>query len=89
MTYDPFNKKVIQVDQPSRQAILITPDDVNDLDITPRALYIGSQGDVTVLMADDLTNTPITFAGMVGFNPIMVKRVFALNTDADNIIALY
>ncbi len=88
MARRPFKDKVTQVDQPSRAAKLITPNDSVNL-LTPRALYVGDQGDVSVIMADDDTDTPITFAGMIGFNPIMVKRVLSTGTDADNIIALY
>ncbi len=87
--YNPFNKKVTAIDQPAFTAAAITPDDSNDLTIACRALYVGSQGDVTVIMAGDKTNTPVTFAAMIGFNPIMVKRVMASATDADNIVALY
>ncbi len=89
MALDPFKKKVVSVDQPSRLASAVTPHDTNDLTMVARALYVGTQGDVSVILADDKTDTPIVFVGMIGFNPIMIKRVLATNTDATDIVALY
>jgi len=87
--YDAYEKKVTAVDQPARKAVAITPDDSNDLEVVCRAIYVGTQGDVTVRMAGDDSNTPVTFVAMIGFNPIMAKRIMSTDTDAEAIVALY
>ena len=89
MAYDPFNRKVSLIDQSARSASVVTPHDTDELDIVPRALYIGTTGDVAVVMADDETDTPIVFVGATGILPIMVKRVRATSTTASNILTLY
>lgn len=51
-----------------------------------RALYIGTGGDVRVLTVE---NEDVTFVGATGIIPVRVKRVFATNTTATNIVGLY
>jgi hypothetical protein len=54
---------------------------------TCRALYIGTTGNIAVLMAD---GTTATFTAVpVGILPVQVQRVNSTNTTASNIVALY
>lgn len=65
----------------------ITPS--NSTDILPtRGLYVGGAGNVTVDMA---LGTPMTFVGVQGGTilPIQVTRIYATNTTATSIVALY
>lgn len=73
---------------PAVNAIAVTPSDTVSLTPNPtRALYVGTGGNVAVLIG---TNT-ITFTGVLGGTilPICVTRVNATNTTASNIVALY
>jgi hypothetical protein len=71
---------------PARGAFSITPADGTDLAIYPKALYVGTAGDVKVDMRD---GTTVTFTGAIGVLPIRVKRVYSTGTTATNILGLY
>ena len=76
-----------QPDAPAYGAVAITPSDTVDLTKPCRALYIGSAGDLKVIMQDDTT---VTFASVaVGIWPFAVKRIYATLTTASSIIGLY
>lgn len=71
---------------PGHGAVAVTPSDSTVLPVT-RALYVGTTGNVAVMMADDMT---ITFSTVpVGILPIQVQKVLSTGTTASNIIALY
>jgi hypothetical protein len=67
----------------SGEAYTIYADDNNGC-----VLYAGSGGDVKVLTAG---NDDVTFVGIPSgsFVPVQVKRVFATDTDATDIVALW
>lgn len=66
----------------------VTPSDSTDLSYTTRALYIGGDGDVSVIMAGGQTVTFVSvFAGTT--LAIRVNRVLSANTTATNIVALW
>ena len=71
----------------AHSAAAVTPSDSTILPTT-RALYIGTTGNVAVVMADD-ENT-ITFSSVpAGFIlPVQVIKVMSTNTTASNIVAL-
>lgn len=67
-------------------AVAVTKSDATVLAI-PRALYIGTSGNLTVVMADGTAD--VVFANVpVGIFPIQVSKVKAATTAAD-IVALY
>ena len=73
---------------PANSAVAVTPHDTNDLTDTTRGLYIGVSGNIKVDMRD--TGTAVVFtAAPVGILPIRVTRVYATDTAATNIVALY
>ena len=74
--------------QPATKAVAITPDDDTDLEFTPRALYIGGAGAVTVILRND--TAAVTFAAVpVGtVLPVRPKRVLATGTDATLLLGL-
>jgi hypothetical protein len=53
-------------------------------------IYIGGDGNLSVIMAQDTTNTTVTFTGLKAgsFLPIQVKRVASTST-ATNIMGLW
>jgi hypothetical protein len=79
-------------------AEVITPNDNADITlsggiITPSSnngacLYIGTGGNITVTMVGGQV---VTFVNVVDgtFMPIQVRKVWATNTDAQDILALY
>ena len=63
----------------------VTPDDDVDLEFPGIGLYVGVSGDVTV---DTLDGSTVTMVGLASgvWHPIEVKRIYATDTDADNIL---
>lgn len=65
----------------------VTPQDNTKLDVIPRALYIGSEGDLTVTDADGDTVTFVAVpAGTI--LPVMPVTVESTNTTASNIVGI-
>ena len=73
--------------RPVSECFAITPDDVTDLAVPVRGLYVGTGGDVVI---DDLVGNTVTFVGVPGgaILPIGAKRVRATGTTAANIVGL-
>lgn len=71
---------------------LVTPSDTTDLQLDssgyPRALYVGTTGNVAVVAVGD--TAAVTFTAVpVGWFPVAVKKVMSTNTTASTIVALY
>ena len=68
-------------------AASITPSDSTVIPMT-RALYIGTGGNISVVMVDEQT---VTFTNVVGGTilPVQVTKVRATSTTASGIVALY
>ncbi|ARE38326.1 hypothetical protein RGUI_0185 [Rhodovulum sp. P5] len=85
---DPFENLRSDLTSPGRHAFAVTPDDNTDLTTTPRALYVGSGGNlaITTIGGDTVTleNVPDAF-----FVPVRVARVLATGTTAGGLIGLY
>lgn len=73
---------------PYNDAAAVTPSDSTDLANTTRALYIGSQGTITVRMAGSGNDVQFHL-DKHEMLPIRVVRVLATGTSADNIVALW
>lgn len=84
-----------QVD-PVLQAFAITPSDSDPLTVIVRGIYVGTSGDLTVLLANDNTGeddvpdgTVITFANApVGYHPLRCVMVMSTGTTADDLVGL-
>lgn len=75
------------LDSPATSAAAVTPADGTDLPYFTRALYIGTTGDLAVIMMD---GSAVTFPTVpVGVLDIRVSRVKATGTTASNIVALF
>lgn len=82
---DPFTGQNNDFSATGGQAV--TPHDTNELEAITRALYVGTAGDLTVVMRD---GTELTFANApVGWHPLRVKIVMNTGTDADDIVAVW
>ena len=79
----------------AHDAVVVTPDDSNDIPNTSErgcCLYVGDVsggGDIKVTMESG--STPVIFKGVNAgsFLPILVTRVWATDTTAAEILALY
>lgn len=84
---DQYRDRVLDPTAPARKAFAITPSDTEDVETVPRALYIGVEGDVAVIMGDD--SASVTLVGASGLLPVMVRRVLATGTTATDIVGVY
>ena len=88
MVTDLYRGERLSIVAPAQDAVSVTPNDTTDLDITTRALYIGTSGDVTVHMKGQ--STSVTFKAVpVGVLSIRVDRVLLAGTTAADILALW
>lgn len=73
---------------PAYSAAAVVPSDSVNLIGEVKSLYIGGAGNVRVLTSNGET---VTFSGMQAgsYLLVQVRRVFATNTTATNIVALY
>lgn len=87
MIVDRFASHARGLSAPADHAFAITPDDGTDLSYVTRALYVGSAGAVTVVMAE---GTTITFSGLFAGQvlPVRVRRVLATGTTATALVGL-
>lgn len=85
---DPFDDYIRTLESPASSGFAITPDDETDVTNTTRAIYVGSAGDVAVILDDD--ETAITFGGVSAglILPVRVRRVLATGTTASGILGL-
>lgn len=88
MPIDEYKSRTSSVSGPIRRGVAITPSDTVDLVEITRALSIGVDGDITVIMADD-TVAVLLKNRSSGDYPYMVKRVMTTGTTATNIVGLY
>jgi hypothetical protein len=77
------------IDSPAANAAAVTPNNSTDLANATRALYIGGAGDVKVDLVG--TGTAVIFAGLAAGTilPVRATRVYAADTDATSIVALW
>ena len=68
----------------------ITPNDNEDIDVS-EGIYVGTGGDLAVTFANMEAGTSIVLAGLQEgvIHPLKVKRVWATDTTAENIVAIY
>ena len=80
----------------SRTAAAVVPHDVNVIPAT-RKLYIGTVGDVKVVLQDNIDSgigdveEPVTFVAVPAGTilPVRAVKVLATGTTATNIVAMY
>lgn len=86
------------VTSPARAGQAVTPSDTTDLTIHSRGLYVGTGGNLSVIMAGFKSGAnPNEGASVVTINnvpdgsflPLEVRRVLSANTTASNIVAFW
>ncbi|MER2263888.1 spike base protein, RCAP_Rcc01079 family [Methylobacterium oxalidis] len=83
---DDFGSYAPGLHDPIANAAEITPSDTNDLDVVPRALLIGTAGDLKIQMLGGQT---VTLKVQATLYPIRVRRILATGTTASNIVACW
>lgn len=89
---DPFNGVFSGMSDPGERALAIVPSDANDLPETPKAIYVGTAGDIAMIgdneapSAEAVVWTNIPAGAIVPFRP---RRVMATGTTAADMIAIY
>lgn len=86
MAEDRYANKRGMPDAPAWEAEDVTPSDSVNLDPPARYLYIGTTGDVSVVMKGG-GNTVVFSNHPVGYFPQSVSRVNSTGTTASDIIA--
>lgn len=85
---DDFDGRNQSASGPYTDAVAVTPNDSADLARVSRGLWVGTSGDVAVVMRDGGELTLHALAEGVA-HPIRVRRVKSSGTTATNIRALY
>lgn len=91
---DTFTREMIgrlvgAMDWPATKAAAVTPSDTDELAAVTRGIYVGTTGDLEVVMADDTAEVVFKAVPAGTLLPIRVKQVLDGNTTADDIVALY
>ena len=86
---DSFADHKVTLNSPAESAAAITPNDTNDLASIPRAIYIGTSGDLAVIPKDG--DAPVVFKSVAAGSILSVraKRLMATGTTAGNLVALF
>lgn len=72
---------------PAANAVAITPSDTANIGSASRALYVGTSGNLTVIMLGGQT---VLFSAInAGWHPLRVTRVMSTGTTATNIVAIW
>lgn len=85
---DPFIRYATELDSPGRCWKAITPSDTVDIPDRPRALYVGTGGNISAI---DQNGNTVTFSNVLGgaFLPIGPVRIRATGTTASNIVGIW
>ena len=84
---DRFKTRGASIDGPATDGFTITPHDITELNEVPRAIYIGSTGDVTLLT---LEGTELLFKNCASGSilPIRATIIKSTGTSATNMLGL-
>ncbi len=76
------------VDFPAKNLRTITPNDSTELAFIPKALYVGTGGNLTIMAQEDTVAVTLTNIPAGSIIPVRVKIVLATGTTASGIVAL-
>jgi hypothetical protein len=87
---DNYEFKGDDVSAPARRCIAVTPTDNDDLGVVTKAIFVGVQGDVSLVPVDNPDNVGVVFRNVPAGSwlPVRARRVRATGTTATNLIAL-
>lgn len=86
---DPFATTSPGLSGPAGHAFAVTPNDGADLAVVTRGLYVGTGGDLSLVLKGNVS--AVSFVGVAGGSvlPLRVARVRATGTTATDIVGLY
>lgn len=75
----------------AKNAESVTPSDTEDINYISNGIYVGEAGDLEVTLENMADGESVTFVGLSAgmIHPIRTKRIWAANTTATDIIAVY
>jgi len=88
MPADPFAARPDTVIAPARAPYAVTPHDVNELPITPRALFVGTGGTLVLSGIDASSDVTLRNVASGQVLDIRARFVRATGTTAADIVAL-
>lgn len=80
------DKNDFEMTWPGKGMFAVTPSDETNLAQTPRAIWVGTQGNLSVEMMDGSSGV---FENASGWLPIRPRKVLATGTTATGIAAVY
>lgn len=88
---DPYGAVFSSVSDPGERASAITPNDAADLSETPKAIYVGTGGDIAMIGDNEAVGAlPVVWrnvpaGAIVPFRP---RRIMATGTTATDMLAI-
>lgn len=88
MLKDPFQNTANSLNAPASNCFAITPDDLQELSQAPKAIYIGTGGDIVLRALDSDEDVVLrnTISGSI--LDIRIRAVRATGTSAQDIVGL-
>lgn len=86
---DAFSTTADAVASPARRALAVVPHDSNELTDIPKALYVGTAGNVTMRGVDGSTDQLWRNVPAGALIPFRARYIRATGTTAADILALY
>lgn len=88
MAHDPFDSFADNPTAPAQNCFVIVPDDAAELLSVTKAIYVGTEGDITLRAAGD--TSPVTFRNVpAGFIlDVRASAVHATGTTAADIVGM-
>ncbi|MES2007929.1 MAG: hypothetical protein V4468_03450 [Pseudomonadota bacterium] len=84
---DKFKYHTQQLDSPSRDFAVVVKSDTVDFDVLPRAIYVGTGGDIQAVREDGVVVPFLNYPGGQ-YLPIRCIRINATGTTAGNFVRL-
>jgi len=85
---DEFHYRRDAVSDPARSAVSVTSADAAELQIVPKAIFVGSGGDVHLRCVDDDSGVIFRNVPDGAILPVRAQAVLASGTTASDIVAL-
>ena len=79
----------VTAESPARGSAAITPDNTVELASVPKAVYVGTGGNIRGQLVGDTQDVVFVGVPTGAILPVQFKLIKATGTDADNIVGLY
>jgi len=89
MISDPFARTQDSPTSPAEACFAIIPDDVAELPVATKGIYIGGDGDVAIITLNN--SAPVTFRNLLAGTVLDVRAraIMATGTTATDMVGLY